>query len=168
MKPPYTEDDVKHLYDVLGQALWYLQHLERALTIFNTLKILQHKIDKEIKITQLMGQKVLDGQRKQTLGPLIGIAKREKTIPQQILNRFDDFLTERNWLIHKCVIDEYLSLRNVNAKEKLYARIKRFIDESIELQKEVANLIESSYVSSGKDLACAYSLAEKTLKDAEK
>ena len=113
MNIPYTDDDVNYLFHVLGQAVWYLQHLEKVMTTFNALKILQGKRDKRIKITQKVAQEVLDKQRGQTLGPLIGAAKREKTIPKQLMNRFEEFLTERNWLIHKCVVDEYLSLRNV-------------------------------------------------------
>ena len=84
------------------------------------------------------------------------------------MNRFDDFLEERNWLIHKCVVDEYLSLRNVTLKTKLFKRIERFVDESIALRREVHNLMESWYLSSGYNLDYAYSLADQMLKNAGK
>ena len=92
MNIPYTVEDVNCLFNVLGQAVWYLQHLEKVMITFNALKILQRKRDKKVEITQKMAQKVLDKQRRQTLGPLIGTAKREKTIPKKLMNRFDDFL----------------------------------------------------------------------------
>ncbi|MHC1605401.1 MAG: hypothetical protein ACXQTP_05485 [Candidatus Methanofastidiosia archaeon] len=168
MNIPCTEEDVNYLFHVLGQAVWYLLHLEKVMTTFNAFKILQRKRDKKIKITQKMAQKVLDKQRRQTLGPLIGTAKREKTIPKKLMDRFDDFLEERNWIIHKCVVDEYLSLRNVNSKNKLFRRIERFVDEAKALRREIHNLMESWYVISGYDLDDAYSLAKQMLKNAEK
>ena len=168
MNIPYTVEDVNCLFNVLGQAVWYLQHLEKVMTTFNALKILQRKKVKKVEITQKMAQKVLDKQRRQTLGPLIGTAKREKTIPKKLMNRFDDFLEERNWIIHKCVVDEYLSLRNVNSKNKLFKRIERFVAESKALSREIHNLMESWYDTSGYDLDYAYSLAEQLLENAEK
>ena len=168
MNIPYTDEDVNYLFHILGQAVWYLQHLEKVMTTFNAFKILQRKRNKGIKVSKKAGQKVLEKQRGQTLGPLIGTAKREKTIPKNLMNRFDGFLGERNWIIHKCVINEYLSLRNVNSKKQLFKRIEAFVDEAIILRREIHNLIESWYVDSGYDLNYAYSLAEKMLGNAEK
>ena len=100
MNIPYADEDVNYLFHILGQAVWYLQHLEKVMTTFNAFKILQRKRDKGIKVSKKAGQEVLEKQRGQTLGPLIGTAKREKTIPKNLMNRFDEFLEERNWLIH--------------------------------------------------------------------
>lgn len=168
MNTPYTQDDVNHLFHLLGQAVWYLQHLEKVMTTFNAMKILQRKRNKGTKITQEMAQKALDGQRAQTSGPLIAAAKREKTIPGQLISRFDEFLKERNWLIHKCVIEEYLSLRGQDSKDRLYARIEKFVEDAIALRRETYKLTESWYLSTGYDLHYAYSLAEELLKEAEK
>ena len=126
MNIPYTDEDVNYLFHILGQAVWYLQHLEKVLTTFNAFKILQRKRDKGIKVTKQLGHKVLGKQRGQTLGPLIGTAKQERTIPKKLMNRFDVFLEERNWIIHKCVINEYLSLRNAESKKRLFERISNF------------------------------------------
>ena len=168
MNMPYTDEDVNYLFQILGQAVWYLQHLEKVLTTFNAFKILQRKRDKGLKVIKKIGDKALEKQQGQTLGPLIGTAKREKTIPKNLMNRFDDFLEERNWIIHKCVINEYLSLRNVDSKQRLFKRIEAFVDEAIELKREIHNLMESWYSDSGYDLNDAYSLAEKMLQNAEK
>lgn len=170
MDIPYTDKDVDHLFHILGQAVWYLQHLEKVLTTFNAFKILQRKKDKGIKVTKKVGDKVLEKQRGrgQTLGPLIGTAKREKTIPKNLMNRFDVFLEERNWIIHKCIINEYLSLRNMESEQRLFKRIEAFVDEAIKLRREIHNLMETWYSDSGYDLNYAYSLAEKMLEKAEK
>jgi len=84
------------------------------------------------------------------------------------MNRFDDFLDERNWIIHNCVINEYLSLRNMDSKQRLFKRIEAFVYEAITLRKEIHNLMESWYSDSEYDLNYAYSLAEKLLKNAQK
>lgn len=168
MDIPYTDEDVNYLFHILGQAVWYLQHLEKMLTTFNAFKILQRKRDKGIKVTKKIGEKVLEKQRGQTLGPLIGTAKQERTIPKKLMSRFDVFLEERNWVIHKCVINEYLSLRNTESKKRLFERIEAFVDEAITLRREIHNLMETWYSDSGYDLNQAYSLAEKMLEKAEK
>ena len=164
----YTDEDVNHLFHILGRAVWYLQHLEKVLTTFNAFRILQRKRDKGTKVTKKVGYKVLEKQQGQTLGPLIGTAKREKTIPKNLMNRFDDFLEERNWIIHKCVINEYLSLRNMDSKQRLFKRIEAFVDEAITLRREIHHLMKDWYSDSGYDLNYAYSLAEKMLENAEK
>jgi hypothetical protein len=168
MNKPYTDEDVNYLFHILGQAVWYLQHLEYVMTTFNAFKILQRKRDKGIKINKKVGDKVLEKQRGQTLGPLIGTAKREKTIPKNLMDRFDAFLKERNWIIHKCVINEFLSLRNMDSKQRLFKRIEEFVNEAISLKKEIYNLMESWYSDTGYDLNYVYSLAGKMLKKAEK
>lgn len=168
MDIPYTQEDVKRLFHLLGRAIWFLQHLEKAVTTFNAMKKLQRKRDKGQKITKEMAKEALTRERAQTLGPLIATAKRERTIPAQLMNRFDDFLKERNWLIHKCVIEEYLSQRGSDSKTRLFMRIEKFIEETIALRHETHMLMESWYVSAGYDLESAYSLVESILREAEK
>jgi len=59
MNIPYTDEDVNHLFNILGQAVWYLQHLEKVLTTFNAFKILQRKRDKGLNVTKKVAYKVL-------------------------------------------------------------------------------------------------------------
>ncbi len=168
MEIPYTQEDVNRLFHLLGRAIWFLQRLEKALTTFDALKKLQRQRIKGIKLTQEMAKDALARERAQTLGPLIAAAKREKTIPSQLISRFGAFLKERNWLIHKCVVEEYLSLRNSDSKTRLYTRIEKFVDEAIALRHETHMLMESWYASAGYDLKNAYSLVERILRKAEK
>ncbi len=91
MKQPYTESDVNTLYNLLGMSVWQLQHLENILTIFTTLVILHKKREKGIKITEKVQEQSLRKQQKLTLGPLISSAKNQKTIPEELYNRFEKF-----------------------------------------------------------------------------
>ena len=168
MNTSYTETDVGELYSLLGESIWNLQHLEIAVTTFTAMKILQRKRDKGTEITEDVGERVLNKQRRQTLGPLINAAKRERIIPNDLIERFDLFLKERNWLIHKCVVNEYLSLRNKKNKEDLFSRILVFSTEAQSLKKEIYKLLERWYEQKGYDLEHAYKLAEKLISNAEK
>ncbi len=167
MGTPYTREDVEHLYGLIGKAVWHLQHLENVVASFTAFKILQAKRVKGVKLAADNVAKVIENQKKQTLGPLIGIAKSHKTIPPNLGKRFDKLLVERNWLIHRCVTDEYLSLRNQSEKQRLFVRISEFAEEAISLQNEIHGLFEQWYLDLGYDLEKAYHHAEQLLMQAE-
>jgi hypothetical protein len=167
MKLPYKEEDVNHLFNIIGQAVWHLQHLEKVLTTFNSLKILQKQRENGKNINETDANSILKKQQRLTLGPLIKAAKKEQTIPKKLIDRFDSFLDERNWVIHKCVINEYLSLRNKDDKNRLFGRIEKFIEDAILLRREVHNLLESWYVETGYDLNFVNFIAEQMIKNAE-
>ena len=59
MNNPYTNDDISYLFYVIGEAVWYLQHLEHGVTTFTTLKILQRKKEKGTTITEKIAKEVL-------------------------------------------------------------------------------------------------------------
>ena len=166
MRTPYTQEHIDQLYTLIGKALWHLQHLENIVAYFTTYKILQAKRDKGKKLRQTDLERVLGKQKGQTLGPLISTAKAHKTIPADLAKRFDLLLAERNWLIHHCVTDEYLSLRNETKRLRLFRRINTFAEEAISLQNEVQCLFEDWFTELGYDLSKAYDVAEDLLKNA--
>ena len=164
---PYTDEDVDTLYRLLGKALWHLQHLENIVASFTAFKILQAKREKGKKISEAFAKDILANQQRGTLGPIIGAAKQHGSIPGPFAIRFEGFLEERNWLIHRCVKSEYLSLRNSSSKDELFNRIKKFSNEAINLQNEIHMLFESWYEGKGYNFAEAYKLAEEQLKNSE-
>ncbi|HHT9123145.1 MAG TPA: hypothetical protein ACFYEF_09795 [Candidatus Wunengus sp. YC63] len=167
MNTPYSENDVDLLYRLIGKAVWHLQHLENALTLFAAMKRLQ-KVRDSKKISEKEAYEELEKQRKKTLGPLIESAKREAIIPDKLLDRFDKFLDERNWLIHKCVINEFLSLRNSSARSELFSRIDNFSEEATSLRNEIYTLLKTWFQSNGYDINKAHAIAETMLKNATK
>ena len=164
---PYSEADVQTLYNLIGQSVWHLQHLEHALTTFTAMKILQRERERGSKLTENVCRRALEKQRGFTLGPLIASAKREQTIPRILLERFDRLLQERNWLIHKCVVNEFLSLRSETRRQALFVRISSFADEAIALKNEVYEILGKWYESVGYDLDCAYQFARESVQEAE-
>lgn len=159
----YTVDDVNKLYQSIGEAVWNLQHLENVMTTYNALKILQNKRENNITFTDEEAYNTLNNQRKLTLGPLISSAKQHQMLPKDLEKRFDKFLTERNWLIHKCVISDYLSLQNAKSKSNLFSRISNFVEETISLKIELNNQMQKWFVDKGYNLNLAYTLAEEII-----
>lgn len=165
MDRSYSEGDIQELYTLIGGCVWQLQHLENTVTTYTALKIMQRKREKGTKITKEVGETILSKQRKLNLGPLISSARCESTIPEKLLNRFKNFLDERNWLIHKCVVDDYLSLRNEIKKQMLFNRLVTFVEEARGLNNEIHALMESWYIETGYDLDYAHNLAEHTINE---
>ena len=163
----YTINDVNYLFSSIGKAIWNLQHLEYLMTTYNALAILQVRRENKILFTDEDAHHVLEKQRKLTLGSLISAAKEKNVMPQKLENRFDQFLIERNWLIHKCVLSDYLSLESKESKEKLFARINYFTEEAISLKMELFNQMEHWYSNKGYDLDQAYALSELILKKSQ-
>lgn len=168
MNTPYSENDVDMLYRLIGQGVWLLQHLENVLSLFVALKRLQKGRDSKKIIEKEACEEELEKQRKKTLGTLIESAKCEAIIPNKLLDRFDKFLVERNWLIHKCVINEFLSLRNSSDRNKLFSRIDNFSEEAKSLRNEISTLFELWYQSNGYDINTAHAVADTMLKNATK
>ncbi len=161
-------NDVQELFRLVGKGVWMLQHLENAIAYFTTMIILQKRRDKSKNVSEEFADKTLEKQKKLTLGPMISTAKREKSIPPLLHNRFDKLLKERNWLIHNCITTDYLSLRSENNKYRLFERLEEFADESMLLAKEIHNLNDVWFSGNGYDLDFAFKNAEKILHEADK
>ena len=167
MSAPYTQEHVDQLYRLIGKAVWHLQHLENIVASFTAFKVLQAKREKGKRLRTTDVERALAKQKRQTLGPLIGNAKAHKTIPPHLAKRFEALLEERNWLIHNCVTDEFLSLRNTAERQRLFQRIDGFSEEAIALQGEMHGFFEKWYTELGYDLDRSYVLAKTMLKNAE-
>lgn len=167
MNLPYTQENVEQLYHLIGKAVWHLQHLENVVASFTALKVLQKQRGKGKRHQKVEVERVLEKQKGLTLGPLIGTAKAQKTIPPHLIKRFEQILNDRNWLIHRCVTGEFLSLRNVKDREQLFQKLSALSQEAITLQDEIHNLFEGWFKEVGYDLELSYRLAEDMLKNAE-
>lgn len=161
----YSNEDISHLYLSIGEAIWHLQHLEMLMTTFNTLKILQSKRKNKISITDEQAYDVREKQRKLTLGTLISSAKENHILSKELEIRFERFLIERNWLIHKCVISDYLSLRNNETKEALFSRIMFFIEEALSLKEELYKKMEQWFIENNYSIEQAYNLSNEILRN---
>jgi len=163
----YTYDDVEQLYNLLGQSVWQLQHLENVMATFTAMRLIQLRRNEKIDVSVENANDIVNKQRKLTLGPLIDMAVKENVVPFDLTKRLENFLGERNWLIHRCVHQEFLSMRNDSARLRLFDRISSFVNEAILIRKGIMDLGHGWLCDMGYDQEEASSLAEKMLAEAE-
>jgi hypothetical protein len=164
---PYTVDDVQHLFKLLGQAVWYTQHLELVMTQYNSLMTLQqhHKSSKRISEDDV--KKALCTKKTQTLEPLIISAKEQGTLPDRLEDRFKFFLKTRSWILHNCVYDNHLSFKDPKSQKIFIGVLEEYIKEAKALRAEIFKEMEAWLNASGYDLDRVYPLSGGLLKDEE-
>ncbi|MCF6261695.1 MAG: hypothetical protein L3J98_16285 [Gammaproteobacteria bacterium] len=91
---------------------------------------------------------------------IYGRAKDEGIIPESLESRFDNIINERNWLIHDSQNSNSEDLYNEEQTISMINRINFITDESIELTREVLNILEEFMLSEGVDLSAAYKQAD--------
>jgi hypothetical protein len=116
---PASNDELG-LYTLLGESLCNLQFLEDALSHSIALK-------KDIKvpysIPREQGDKLVREYRKLTLGQAIKLAKQEGLYSDSLLAELQNFLLERNWLIHRSVYENIDQENVILGKDKFFTRI---------------------------------------------
>ncbi len=128
------------LYCLVGQSVCAVQHVEDALSHSIVIKKTKPRLRKE-------ADKLLEKHRSYTLGQAIKIAKQECLYPELLQQELNEFLSERNWLIHKSIAqgrDEW----DLNiSREKLMIRIKAITIQAQKLQQ----LIEEDLILFSED-----------------
>lgn len=105
------------LYCLVGEAVCAVQHVEDALSHSIVMKKTRPELKKE-------ADNLLDKYRSYTLGKAIKIAKKECLFSELLLQALDDFLLERNWLIHKSIAQNRREWDLNASRDKVIARIK--------------------------------------------
>lgn len=112
-KKPATQNEI-NLYCLIGEAVCMVQILEDALSASITLK-------KEIKnpgaIPLKEANTLREKYRSYTLGRAIKITKETKSFPQPLQEALENFVSARNWLIHKSIQNENESLSESNKRK---------------------------------------------------
>ena len=114
--------------------------------------------------TEHIAYERLERERKGTLGSIYGRAKDEGIIPENMKVRFETFLNERNWLIHKSRTESSTHLYNDILRNKMLNRIKTICNESMKLKRLLFEEFQSFLISEGIDLDKAYKLADENLR----
>jgi hypothetical protein len=153
---PYTVDDVQHLFKLLGQAVWYTQHLELVMTQYNSLMTLQQQHKSSKRISEDDVKKALCTEKTQTLEPLIISAKEQGTLPDRLEDRFKFFLKTRRWILHNCVYDNHLSFKDPKSQKIFIGVLEEYIKEAKALKAEIFKEMESWLEANGYDLDRVY------------
>lgn len=115
------------LYCFVGESVCAVQHVEDALSHSIVLKKDKKRIKSE-------GDQLLEKHRSFTLGKAITLAEQASLYPESLQQELREFLSERNWLIHKSIAhgrDEW----DLNvSREQLFCRIKAITTQAQKLQ----------------------------------
>jgi hypothetical protein len=123
------------LYCFVGESVCAVQHVEDALSHSIVLKKTKPRLRPE-------ADQLLKEHRSYTLGKAIKIAEKASLYPESLQQELVEFLSERNWLIHKSIAqgrDEW----DLNiSREKLICRIKAITTQA----QKLLQLIEEDLI----------------------
>ncbi|GGH01506.1 hypothetical protein GCM10007415_42050 [Parapedobacter pyrenivorans] len=149
-----------NLYCFLGEALLKTQLAEQALSHSITLKM--NPTETKEKANEFLKQNQC-----YTFGHAIKIAIKEQLYSPSLQDSLNDFLKQRNWLIHKVICGNEENLNAGNINEELFNKIKSISDNAEIIQRLIEyDLIEfcSSQVKNMSEIRKLLKLQEQGLR----
>jgi len=118
------------LYCFVGESVCAVQHVEDALSHSIVLK-------KEKKRIKSEADQFLEKHRSYTLGKAITIAEQASLYPESLQQELREFLSERNWLIHKSIAQDREEWDLNVSREQLLCRIKAITTQAQKLLQRI-------------------------------
>lgn len=141
-----SEDELSLFFSLIGQGIWYLQHVENALNTFLTVK----GDIKEIRsVSKDEGEKMLSKHRRNTLGTSMRIAKEKNVLGEELMSALNTFKEERDWLVHRSMNGNGDDLYLNKDRQALFERLDEFVEQARGLQKMIAKELEDYVVGKG-------------------
>ena len=141
-----NEDELPVFFSLIGQGIWYLQHVENALNTFLTVK----GDIKEIRsVSEDEGEKMLSKHRRNTLGTSMRIAKEKDILSSELMFALNTFKEERDWLVHRSMNENGDDLYLNKDRQALFERLDDFAEQARSLQKMIAKELEDYVVGKG-------------------
>lgn len=145
IKIPANADETT-LYCYLGEALCKIQIVEQALSHSITLKMNPEE-------TKERADEFLKKHQSYTLGRAIKTAREEGLYSLSIQDELNVFLKQRNWLVHKVILENQNDLLAENRKEELFNRIKSISNKAESIQREIEHDMINFCSLKGKDMS---------------
>lgn len=145
VKIPANQDEIT-LYCFIGEALCKVQIVEQALSHSITLKMNPAE-------TKERADEFLKQQQSYTLGKAIKVAIKENLYGLSLQDALNAFLEQRNWLVHKAMLESLNDLKSENKKEELFHKIKSISDKAESIQREIEYDMINFCSSTGKDMS---------------
>lgn len=144
-KIPANQDEI-NLYSYLGEALLKVQIAEQALSHSITLKMNPAE-------SKERADDILKRNQSYTLGTAIKIAIKEKLYSLSLQDELNNFLEQRNWLVHKviCGIEEELNAGKI--RMELLDKIKSISDNAESIQQKIEYDLIDFCTLKGKDMS---------------
>lgn len=123
-KTKMANQDEINLYIIVGEALCMTQHLEDCLSHSIIIK-------KEPRnISRMQADGILEKYRTYTLGKAINFSTKNSLFSEEIQQELQDFLTERNWLVHKSIAHNRDDLAVLSKRNNLIQRVKQITNRA--------------------------------------
>lgn len=143
-RPASPEEVV--LFAMMGQALLNIQVMEECLSMAITLKA---DVGCPRKVSKAEADELLKKRRTHTLGHAIREAVKNDLYGDDLQSVLNEFLNERNWLVHKSIDDFYAP----TGKDKLLMRLTSIAIDAHKIQREIENDLIAYAESKGLDMS---------------
>lgn len=128
------------LYSGMGECLWHIQVLENTLV-----KYLVVRFKLKPKTARAEAHAVLEKTAKKTLGQLL----KELREYDSVSPRFEAFLDERNWLVHRIREENHTDGYDRERSEALLARLRKLCIEAIQINADLMRVFTDHMTARG-------------------
>ena len=146
---PASQDEIT-LYCFIGEAICAVQHVEDALSHSITLK---KDVKTPFKIPKSEAERALVKNRSLTLGRAVRLAKKEQLFSKKLLQDLEEFLSERNWLVHKSIAQSRDEWDLNKSRDKLFRRISEISKQGQKLQHSIEEDLMDFSEANGLDMS---------------
>lgn len=110
--------------------------------------------------TKEMADEILKQHQSFTLGQAIKLLTKENLYSLELKQELNNFLVQRNWLVHKAIFESRDDLYNNDKKEKLFSKIKSISDKADSIQNEIQYDMINFCSAKGRDMSKIVALLE--------
>jgi hypothetical protein len=161
-----NEVELGDFYRRIGAALCHLQYFEDVLVTFLTMKIIHEHRCAGRTVTIRDAQTLLaDKRRMLTLGPLVDSCISKKIIRPEHQGRIKAFKGERDWLVHRSMVENGDDLYVSAARDAVFSRITAIQEEAISLKKVTLTDFEGWAAAHCVDVSAAQSQAKEAVRN---
>ena len=127
-----------------GFALWQLQELEGVAAQYFVLLV---QVNKGMGLTE--GKVLIEKAQSKTFGATVKNISKAGLLSSELGTRFDNLLSERNWLVHRSRADSRGAIHHDADASKLTLRLDAIAEESLKMLTEIRKLVESHVLQHG-------------------
>lgn len=141
-----NEQELPVFFGLIGQGIWYLQHVESALT---TCLTVMGDIKEVGTVGRQEAEKILARHQRNTLGTSLRLAEEKGVLTQRLMVALREFKKERDWLVHRSMNENGDDLYLNSSRQAIFQRLERFSEQARTLQKLIAQELEDYVVGKG-------------------
>lgn len=141
-----NEEELQVFFKLIGSGIWYLQHVEDALSTYITVKA---EIRERGSTSADNAKQLLSRHRRNTLGTSVRFARDRQVLDPELLTMLEAFKIERDWLVRRSLHENGDDLYLNSDRRRLLERLIKFSEDAKRLQRLIAEELEDFVVSKG-------------------